>query len=123
MANRFDSMDPLDRRFVAYGIGGYAARLQGSAPDFGHPGDDTGRVVAGTYRNSGPAEAARVLCAFKLGYDSQRLLDGHTALDDEYFIRTVGLALSIELDKSEIKEVKEALASLPRPLTSELPEK
>lgn len=121
MTNRYDSMDLVDRRYVASGIGGYAARLERITPGFGHPGDDTGRVAAGAYRDKGAEEAARILRAFKQGYDAQKLADGKQALDDDNFINTVGLALSVELEKEEINEIKKVLSASPRPLTSEWP--
>lgn len=122
MTNQYDTMDSLDRRYVAYGIGGFAARLDGSPSQFGHPGDDTGRVVAGAYRKMGADEAARVLRSFKQGYDTWQKANGHQALDDDSFISTVGLALSGSLEKPQIAEIVKALNALPRPLTSKRPD-
>lgn len=110
MTNRYDAMEPTDHRWLAQGIGVYDAGLQGAiGSDWMHPGDDAGRVAAAAYRQGGAQEAARVLRGFKRGYDAVRVQDGGTAVDDDRFIRTVGHALSIELDDDQIADIRTAL--------------
>lgn len=106
MHKRYENLESVDLRWMAQGIGVYAGGLTaGTNGQFGHPGDDTGRVAVAAYRQIGAAEAAEVLRSFKRGYDAKMLASGLDAVTDEKFIRTVGLALSIELESEEIDEV------------------